>query len=129
MGSPYQYPWVKFGSVMTAGIDSSETLLYTAPAATIIDSIIATNTTDQDIFIDLRTLRVDGDEPHVAYRRLVEKNNSIELLPSTQSILTLEPGDFVYAKSDFSNNLFDCIMSYRQLLEDPISLLSKKNVN
>ncbi len=125
MPSPYQYPWVKFGSITVANIDSSEQLLYTAVNATIFDSIIVTNTTKQEIFIDFSMLTerlIDGEpvnqKPFVARNRLIEKYQSLELLPATQSILILEAGDFVYANSDFSNNTFDCIISYRQLLED-----------
>lgn len=130
MPSPYQYPWVNFGSVLVQSINSTELLLYTAPAVTIFDSILVTNTTNQDIFIDFRILgertSPDGDvpvvqKPFLAKSRLVEKNSSIELLPTTQSIVILEAGDFAYVNSDFSGNTFDCIISYRQLLETQIA--------
>lgn len=125
MPSPYQYPWVKFGSVTVANIDSSELLIFTAVNATIFDSIIVTNTTEQEIFVDMSMLTeriIDetpvNQKPFIARKRLVEKSQSLELLPATQSLLTLEAGDFIYANSDFSGNRFDCIISYRQLLED-----------
>ena len=129
MPSPYQYPWVNFGSVLIQNVDSTELLLYTAPAATIIDSIIITNLTEKDIFIDFKILgeRIPplGDspvaqKPFLAKRRLVEKSSGIEILPTPQSIVILEAGDFVYANSDSSRNTFDCIISYRQLLETSI---------
>lgn len=129
MSSPYQYPWVKFGSVLMHNIDSTELLLYTAPAATIVDSILITNLTNKDIFVDFKVLgeRIPpfGDspvtqKPFVANRRLVEKASTIEILPTPQSIVTLEAGDIAYANSDFSGNRFDCIISYRQLLETSI---------
>ena len=129
MGSPYQYPWVNFGSVLSHNVDSTELLLYAAPAATIIDSIIITNLANRDIFIDFKILGERtpplgnspvAQKPYLANRRLVEKASSIEILPTPQSIVTLEAGDFLYANSDFSGNRFDCIISYRQLLETSI---------
>lgn len=124
MGSPYQYPWVNYGSVTVADIDSTEQLLFTASKVTIIVSIIACNTTDREIFIDfnLLTERIIDDvpvdqKPYVVKNRLLSNLQSTELLPSADSIIILQPGDFVYAKSDFSNNLWDCIMSYEELLE------------
>jgi len=130
LASPYQYPWVAFRSVLRQSVGSTELLLYTAPAATIFDSIIVTNTTNQDIFVDFRILGErtppDSDDPvtekpFIAYKRLVTAYNSIEILPSPQSIITLEAGDFAYANSDYSGNTFSCIISGRQLLETQIS--------
>lgn len=129
MASPYQYPWVNFCSPMRETIDSTELLLYTAPAVTIFDSILVTNKTEQDIFVDFRILgeriHPDSDDPvtekpYVAYKRLVTKHGSVELLPSSQSMVILEAGDFAYANSDFSGNTFSCIISGRQLLETSI---------
>ncbi len=129
MASPYQYPWVSFRSFLRQTIDSTEYLFYTAPAVTIFDSIIVTNTTNQDIFIDFRILgertQPDADSPEVekpwvAYKRLVQKNQTIELLPTSQSMIILEAGDFAYCNSDFSGNTFSCIVAGRQLLETSI---------
>lgn len=114
---------------MRETIDSSELLFYTAPAVTIFDSIIVTNTTEQDIFVDFRILgertQPDSDnptaeKPYVAYKRVVAKHQSIELLPSPQSLVILQAGDFAYANSDFSGNTFSCLVAGRQLLETSI---------
>lgn len=114
---------------MRQTIDSTETLFYTAPAVTLFDSIIVTNTTNEDIFIDFRLLgertRPGEDDPvvekpWVAYKRLVTAYNSIELLPTSQSLIILEAGDFAYVNSDLSNNTFSCIVAGRQLLETSI---------
>lgn len=129
MASPYQYPWVNFGSVLSTNIDSTELLLYTAPAATIIDSIIITNLSPKEIFIFFKILGERTPplgsspiayKPFLANRRVVEKESSIEILPTPQSTVTLEAGDFLYANSDSSGNRFDCVISYRQLLETSI---------
>ncbi len=131
MASPYQYPWVNFFAPMRETIDSAELLFYTAPAVTIFDSIIVTNTTEQDIFVDFRILgeriQPESDDPvtekpYVAYKRLVTKNQSIELLPSSQSMVILQAGDFAYANSDFSGNTFSCLVAGRQLLETSIEV-------
>jgi len=112
---------------MREQIDSSELLFYTSPAVTIFDSIIVTNTTEQDIFVDFRILgeRIEPEsedpvveKPYVAYKRLIEKYQSIELIP--ESIVILEAGDFAYANSDLSGNTFSCIVAGRQLLETRI---------
>jgi hypothetical protein len=114
---------------MRESMDSSETLFYTAPAVTLFDSIIITNLTKKDIFIDFRLLgeriRPDGDspvveKPWVAYKRLVPPYSTIELMPSAHSVLTLEAGDFAYLNSDCSGNRFSYIISARQLLETSI---------
>jgi hypothetical protein len=112
---------------MRETIDSTELLLYTAPAVTIFDSILVTNTTEQDIFVYFRILgeRIqpdrddpDVEKPYVAYKRLVTKYQSIELIP--ESIVTLQAGDFAYMNSDFSGNTFSCIISGREFLETTI---------
>jgi len=114
---------------MRETIDSAELLFYTAPAVTIFDSIIATNTTEQDIFVDFRILgeRIQPDseeptaeKPYLAYKRLITKHQSIEVMPSPHSIVILQAGDFAYINSDFSGNTFSCIISGRQLLETSI---------
>lgn len=126
MASPYQYPWVNFCAPMRETIDSTEILFYKSPAVTLFDSILVTNLTNEDIFIDFRILgertRPDEDDPTVekpwvAYKRLVPSSSSIELMPSPQSVLTLEAGDFAYLNSDSAGNTFSCIVSGRQLLE------------
>src|SRR6185437_7809934 len=111
---------------MRQTIDSTEILFYTAPAVTIFDSIIATNTSENEIFIDFRILAERTqpeatdpfpEKPYVAYKRLIKKYESIEVLPSSQSFVILQAGDFAYMNSDFSGNTFSCIVSGRQLLE------------
>jgi hypothetical protein len=130
LASPYQYPWVAFRSFLRQSIDSTEYLFYTAPVVTIFDSIIVTNTTNQEIFVDFTILgeriqpNIDDpqvEKPWLAYKRLVDKNQSIELLPTSQSMVILEAGDFAYCNSDFSGNTFSCIVSGRQLLETAIT--------
>jgi hypothetical protein len=102
---------------MEPDIDSTELLLYLAPVTSIFHSIIATNTTERDIYIDVKCLRPDSGKPTFAYKRLITKYQSIEVLPDSRSLLIMEPGDFLYAQSDFSGNTFDIIAAYTQLLE------------
>jgi len=114
---------------MRESMDSSETLFYTAPAVTFFDSIIITNLTNREIFIDFRLLgeriRPEGNDPvvekpWVAYKRLVPPYSTIELMPSAHSALILEAGDFAYLNSDSSGNKFSYIIAARQFLETSI---------
>lgn len=114
---------------MRETLDSSETLFYTAPSVTLFDSIIITNLTKKNIYIDFRLLgerkRPESDDlivekSWVAKNRLVPPHDTIELMPTGHSVLTLEAGDFAYFNSDSSGNRFSCIVSARQLLETSI---------
>lgn len=118
---------------MRETIDSTELLFYKAPAVTLFDSIMVTNLKDEEIFIDFRILgertRPEEDDPTiekpwVAYKRSVPANSTVELLPTPQSVLTLEAGDFAYLNSDSSGNTFSCIVSGRQLLETSLQEVS-----
>ena len=126
MTSPYQWPWVEFSSPAREVIDSTETLFYIASAVTIFDSIIVTNTCQNEIFVNFRILcertQPDADnptseKPYIAYKRPIQKYETIELLPSSKSFVILEVGDFAYFNSDFSGNTFSCFVSGRKLLE------------
>lgn len=132
MGSPYQWPWVKFFSEPEPSIDSTPTIICSGIQTTIVDSIVACNRSDQDIFVDLFTLmereRNESLTPITNYRQnkfLIPKNGSAELLTPTHtdqrvdSLLILQSGDLLYANSDYSGNLFDCLVVGRRLLEDP----------
>jgi hypothetical protein len=118
--SPYQYPWVNFNLTPTSGIDSTNTLVFGSPNHCIVDSIFVCNTTDQEIFIDVTVLaeRV-VDEPTTTYivkNYLLRKSEGVELIK--ESVINMEAGDLMYAKSDFADNTFDCMVSHRQLLEE-----------
>lgn len=118
--SPYQYPWVNFNLAPTSAIDSTPALVFGSDNNCIIDSIFVCNTTEQEIFIDITILseRII-DEPVTTYfvkNYLLQKSASAELVK--ESVINLQAGDLMYAKSDFSNNTFDCMISYRQLLEE-----------
>lgn len=120
MPSPYQYPWVNFNLAPTSTIDSTPSLVFGSDNNCIIDSIFVCNTTEQEIFIDITILseRII-DQPVTTYfvkNYLVPKSGSAELIK--ESVLNLQAGDLMYAKSDFANNTFDCMISYRQLLEE-----------
>jgi hypothetical protein len=116
--SPYQYPWVNFGLEMTPNIDSTPTLVFGKPNNSIVDTIVLCNTTEQDIFIDIKILGERDDVPITVYRvnnYLIPKLGSAQILGES---MILQAGDLLYANSDFADNTFDCMISYRQLLEE-----------
>jgi hypothetical protein len=122
LSSPYQYPWVSFNLAPTANIDSTPLLVFGSESNSIVDSIFVCNTTDQEIFVDITTLSERNLQPITTYivrNFLLPGYGSAELIK--ESVINLEAGDIIYANSDFSGNLFDCMISYRQLLETKIS--------
>lgn len=121
MASPYQWPWVDPVSVLTTGIDSTPTIIYGDQVASFIDSVHLCNTTDQDIYVDIKILAErEGDdgfvtkEPHLRRRMFIPKFGSIEVVERPK---TMQSGDLMYANSDFSGNFFDSHISARRLLE------------
>jgi len=122
---------VKFYSTPTSAINSTPILIYGAPVTSIVDSIIACNTCDQDIFVDVTLLTAGRDEvtnTYIQKRFLIPQNSSADLAAflmnsnasnptSANSTLILQNGDILYANSDLSGNTFDTLLSGRQLLE------------
>jgi hypothetical protein len=116
LASPYQWPWVDYRLEITPQIGSTPQLVFGKPVTCILDSIVLCNTTDQEMFIDMYVLR-PGDTPITVYRvnnLLIPKRSSIQVI---EKPMTVEGNDLFYAKSDYDNNLFDCMISNRQLLE------------
>lgn len=121
MASPYQWPWVEPISVLTVGVDSTPAIIYGQQVTSWIDSVHLCNTTDQDIYIDIKILaeREEDEgfvtkEPYLARRLFIPKFGRIEV---TEMPKTMQSGDLMYANSDFSGNFFDSHISARLLLE------------
>lgn len=117
MVSPYQYPWVKFGSTPTASIDSSALPIYGAPVTTIVDSIRLCNTSQNDIFVTIFLLAERDLVTTTTYfetKFFLAQNSSARITIDSD---ILQDGDILYANSDYSGNKFDTHVSWRQLLE------------
>ena len=118
---PFSYPWVNFLMTPTIGIESTPTLIFGSEHNSVIDSIILCNTSQNDIYVDIYSL---------TERNLIAKNNYVFkkiFLPingyfqfGKDSSLQMEAGDLFYANSDFSSNTFDCLVSHRALIEQPV---------
>lgn len=123
LSSPYQWPWVNFNLAPTADIDSTNTLIFGSQSNCIVDSIFVCNTSPQDIYIDITILaeRVidDPTTTYIVKKYLLKKSEGVELIK--ESVINLQSGDTMYAKSDFADNTFDCMISYRELLETEVS--------
>jgi len=120
LGSPYQYPWVNFNSSPTTAVDSTPLILFGAANNSIVDSIFVCNTSGREIFVNLYLL-TERDPPtaintFIEFNLQILKDQKIELIKG--SVLNMQAGDLMYGYSDFSGNTFDCIVSYRQLLEE-----------
>jgi hypothetical protein len=114
---------------MTVNIDSTPLLIFGEQSTCIIDSIILCNMTDQDIFIDLKFLIDDPDNPEGVFIKnyLIPRFTTVDLMAylrnenSSDSIMYPSGGDLIYANSDSSNNRFNCFVFYRALLETAIT--------
>jgi hypothetical protein len=121
LASPYQWPWVDPISVLTVGVDSTPAIIYGQQITSFIDSVHLCNTTDQDIYVDIKILgeREEDNvfvtkESYLARRLFIPKFGSIEVMGKPK---TMQSGDLMYANSDFSGNFFDSHISARVLLE------------
>lgn len=108
-------PWVNFKLYTTAQVGSTPTLVFGSQQACIIDEVQITNTIQEKILVDITILREDGINYFFLKQQPINVYGIVNVLKG--SVLYLEPGDLLYANSDFSGNLFDCLVSYRQLNE------------
>lgn len=103
----------------TLNISSTPELIFGSQYTSILDSIVLANQTDGNIIVSLYILRevVQGNatECTVANKIVLSSKSRIDILDS--ATLTLEAGDLLYAFSDFSGNLFNSFVSYRELTE------------
>jgi len=94
-----------------------------------IDSIIVVNRTANPLLLDISILREIDTVPTTFYfaRQIAlsayGKQELINLIINNQgynytdTLLYLENGDTMFANSDFVNNIFDCLISYRGFTE------------
>jgi hypothetical protein len=93
-------------------------LVFGTEQSVMIDSIRLTNTCGNPLLADVYLLReVEGlgQDFFIARQFSLQAPSALELLDG--SVLYLEAGDTLWANSDFSGNTYDCLISYRQLLE------------
>ena len=113
-------PFVNFRMNPTSGIGSTPVIIFGNDACTcLIDGIVLANVTDNPIVITLAIARevTIGAETYFTLARQIsiQPNDRVDVL--LNATLTLEVGDLLYASSDYSSNLFNSFVSYRELTE------------
>jgi len=78
----------------------------------LVDSIFLTNLMQKDISVTLSFFR-SGEYYILANDFSIPPNSSVDILVG--STLTFQPGDLLYAASNYSNNTFNSFVSYREL--------------
>lgn len=113
--------FVEFKLRATANIDNSGAIVFQSEKACILDSIWLSNTTEENIFVDFKIIierLVDNEtqtiESSHTKNRILEDFKNEELLKG--SVLYMQANDIMYANSDFSSHVFDCNISYREIL-------------
>lgn len=113
-------PFVNFRMKPTANISSTPTLVFGNDQHTcLIDGVVLSNLTDNVILVTLTVAR----EIEVGEETLFVLADEIPIQPSDRldallnMALTLDPGDLLYAQSDYSENIFNVFVSYRELTE------------
>jgi len=113
-------PFVNFRMNPTSGIGSTPVTIFGNDAYTcLVDGIVLANVTDNPIAITMAIARevTIGTESYFTLARQIplQPNECVDVL--LNRTLTLEPGDLLYASSDYSSNLFNSFVSYRELTE------------
>jgi len=118
-GTVSAYPFVNFKMQPTLNISSTPELIFGSQYTSILDSIVLANQTDGNIIVSLYILREvvqdNATEFTLANKIILSPKERLDLLDA--ATLTLEAGDLLYAFSDFSGNLFNSFVSYRELTE------------
>ena len=115
-------PFVTFKLSPTATIGSTPSLIFGNDRHTcLIDGLVLTNLTDNAILVSLSLARevTIGQETYftIVNQVSIPSRGWVDVLLNAS--LTLEAGDILYAVSDYSTNLFNAFVSYRELLELP----------
>lgn len=123
--------FVNFKMAPTAQISSTPTLIFGNDQFTcLLDGIFLSNLTNNQINVTLSIAReiVIGTETDFILTQslALDAYGQIDVLANTS--LTLEPGDLLYASSDFSGNLLNAFVSYRELTELTPSSLNQKRI-
>lgn len=117
------YPFVNFLMKPTREIGSTPTLIFGNDQYTcIIEGLIVANQVNNQILFSLYLLREDDTvSPPVAVEYMLTTNQPLEANQSMDwmqgKTFILQPGDTLFAYSDYSDNLFNTFVSYREFIE------------
>ena len=111
--------FVNFKMQPTLNISSTPELVFGSECTAILDGLILASQSDNTMVASLYILReVSKDkatEFTLANKVVLNPHQQLDILDN--ATLTLEAGDLLYAYSDFSGNLFNTFISYRELTE------------
>lgn len=113
-------PFVRFKMMPTAQIGNTPQLIFGNDAhVCVLDGLMLTNLTDNAILVSLHITRegTAGAETDFTLMNQVSLSSQASIDVLKDASLTLEPGDLLYATSDYSYNLFNVFISYRELME------------
>lgn len=106
------HPTLKVGSTPTLILGSDQ---YTC----LIDGIVLVNLTSSAIIVTVYVIReiTEGKGTNIVFANHVsiQSNDRVDLLLNCS--LTLQHGDLLYAFSNYSNNIFNTFVSYRELVQ------------
>lgn len=117
-------PFVSFKMNPTLNVDSPPTLIFGADlTTTLLDSVLLASQVETVLLATVwvsREIETGSETKFVLCSRItILPFERVDLLINTT--LTLEPGDLLYASSDYSDNLFNAFVSYRSLNELGVS--------
>ena len=113
-------PFVNFRMNPTSNIGSTPMIIFGNDAYTcLIDGIVLANISNNVIVVTLAIARevTQGSESYFTLARQISIQPYDRIDALLNVTLTLDPGDLLYASSDYSSNLFNSFVSYRELTE------------
>lgn len=112
-------PFVSFKMQPTLNVNSTPTLIFGSQVTCLLDSVLLANQGETSLVASLWIAREvePGQETDFMLARRVPLAPFAPLDVLLQTTLTLEPGDLLYAQSDYSDNLFNSFVSYRAFNE------------
>lgn len=110
------YPFVTFKSRPTHKVNSDNNLIFGTQFTSIVDSILIINTSKTNILVEITMLKeFEGNPVTVTIEKSINipKDSKAEIL--TGMVIYAEVGDTIFAKSNYSSNTFDSLVSYREM--------------
>lgn len=116
-------PYVNFKSIAKTYIDSFGAPIVASEVDTVtvmVDSLWLCNRLSEDVIVNVKLWKEQEDPNHIhetflARQLPLKPYERIDLLSG--SCLYLNPYDLLYAYSDELDHYFDCIVSYRELVQ------------
>ena len=119
--SMMKVPFVNFKMTPTLNVGSTPAIIFGTDRHTcLIDGIVISNTTNDVLVVNLsigREVTTPGGQTKFTFCSYlnIQPYDRVDVL--LNATLTLETGDLLYAASNYSSNLFDTFVSYRELTE------------